>query len=258
MTYDMVRAAILAANAADRAGEPAGRPTLRKVVNRTHYRTDDLRRVLLGAIREEGEDGRAYTVTVGYTRRGGCSGYAYYGASSFVVRVPRTRLVVKEGGEGGRARAVREPLTALDHSDVVDLARVAMHELQHCAGKRHGEMCDSFKRAGEARGGATPAPWCEGLVVRAVTKPAKPTMDERVAKRAEHAAAMLAAWQRKSESAERMVAKWTRKVAYYAKRDERVTAERAAAMEPTREKRPVPAGLARWQAARRAATGGAS
>lgn len=283
--------------------------------NRTHYRTRDLRALILRAIKEEGEERRSYRCSVRYSRTDrGCSGKAYVRGNWFQVNIPKTRLVavtrarlrcarceaewcrlvepkpgeqsscpacgatnagshplpgfrcepcgsswvgglergnacpecgdpgaaVPDGGSSWKAdenpvgnygRVHRRiPIDELSLEVREDLARVIAHELEHCRGVDHAGMCDSFKRAGEARGGGIAVPWVAEYRVRRVgfeDVPA-PKADPAVARAAATAARVaknearvrlgLARWKRRFAAARTKVSEYRRRVAYYDRR----------------------------------------
>lgn len=129
---------------------------------------------------------------------------------------PKSAMRDPTSGLWARSRPVCKyvPYSELSPEVVLDLARVIAHELEHCRGMRHEGMCDSFKRAGEVRGGGLHFPSLEGLRVRRVVK-AKPAPQDHVAKRAENARLKVEAWERKLALAETKLSFWRKKVAYY-------------------------------------------
>lgn len=82
-----------------------------KIVNRTHYRDDDLRAFITAGIRAEGDPERAYTVTIGRRRHGGrnASGYAYYHSGRLTVRLP-VSTVERDGSAWDAAHVKRKEL----------------------------------------------------------------------------------------------------------------------------------------------------
>lgn len=184
-----------------------------KIENRTEYVTSEIAAVFRAVLKDGwGEEGRKYRMEVLYARnRRGCSGYALYGSSSLVVRIPRMEGVV----EGNRF--IRRQISELSESMILDLARVIAHELEHCRGVRHEDMCDSFKWAGEMRGGGLNFPSLAGLrVTRKVV--VKPSAEEVASERREDALEKVAEWERKLALAKTKLSHWRGKVAYYDRR----------------------------------------
>ena len=82
--------------------------------NKTHYRTDDLRRLVSAGLKAEGEPEKRYTVKVVYTRQDrGVSGLATIGGSWVKMRVPKGKYV-------------REPVAADDFKTRGSPARMAL------------------------------------------------------------------------------------------------------------------------------------
>lgn len=99
-----------------------------KIDNRTEYRTDDLRRIFWAVLRDYHrrvyDRPRTVHVTCEYRRfkDGFCGGYAYYNSGTVTMKLPKE--LTGYGGESAVAR----------------IARTFHHELDHCRGRRHGEM----------------------------------------------------------------------------------------------------------------------
>lgn len=138
-------------------------------------------------------------------------------------RWPADREAVREAIEAYKGSLSQHPNKVRPYAEVPlsireDFARVVAHEMEHCRGVRHDGMCDTFKRAGEARGGGLPVPYAADLPIRAREGKAKPTLGERVEARSAKAAEALLAWQRRLKVAQTKVRKYRQKVAYYERR----------------------------------------
>ena len=150
-----------------------------KVKNETHWRTDDIRKMLAACIKHEGlglDEG--WRIRIYYTRRcNNVMGYAYYDSRTFKIGLPRrikVRDVEKDAGgwnyirsddtfESGEAQgyaATEDDIPAdatkkwkIDkHTDrwtdpvelpadvVKRFAQVTIHEIGHCKNLRHADM----------------------------------------------------------------------------------------------------------------------
>ena len=181
-----------------------------KLKNRTHYRTDDLRRFFLAGIRGNGANPEGRRITVDYTRqRRGSSGCATIGGYWMTVRIPRSESVGSE------------PYAELPEHLLRSLAHVFEHELEHNLGHDHrGGVkfggCQTHGDVGEHLGS-----WWIGMTIRArpsVHAP-KPPREVRlaslVAKRAENAQKRLTEVEATLRRYAKLRKKWAAKVRYY-------------------------------------------
>lgn len=172
-----------------------------KLVNRTHWRTADLRRIAARVVREEfpkdrfGDRAKKIQVHVGYNRQGAngsCSGYAHYHANWCTVNVSSVRV------------------------DSVDFAHVVAHELGHCKGLRHGHMPPHMesttwgRRSGYMRAHFA---WAGSIEVR--RQPEKRKVRPAVDAKLSHARRMFAKASTRAKRAQTVLKKWQRKVRYY-------------------------------------------
>jgi len=158
------------------------------LVNKTAYRTEDIRRFIEAAHEATGTPLPDHkTVRVTWSRHNRHWGSAYYNNSEMLLTIPKGNL------------------------DMTRLCRVTEHELAHNRGIMHGEMEASIHWG---TGYAFPE-WAKGIELRLVEAKAAPTMTERVAARAAHAGKMLLLWEKKLRTAKRQATKWGEKVRYY-------------------------------------------
>lgn len=164
-----------------------------RIVNKTRYRTDDLRRWLNAAHKAMAAPTHK-TVEVKYSHRGMAWGCASFSGGWMMLTLPGDPD--KVGGVGR-------------------LAQLLEHEIAHNLGLRHGEMHPSTRR-GAAR---EPGSWEEGMELpRLREEPSKPSPEDRVAQREAKARKMLERWERKVKLAKTRLAKWAAKVRYYERR----------------------------------------
>ena len=154
-----------------------------RLTNKTHWRTDDLRKLVTAGLRAEGmwTGGHgSYRVEVSYSRasRNWVGGWGYYGYHHLKLHLPKL------------GDALVEMSSQLVHS----VARVLVHEVGHNQGFKHEEMMPV---------GDIPTPWAEGLQVRRKFGPKKLTTEERVEGRAQKVDAKVAEIERKLELVER-------------------------------------------------------
>jgi len=172
-----------------------------KIKNETHWRTDDLKKILRAAILAEGMDpNERWSIRIYYGRRtNDTSGYAYYHSRTFRIGLPKriwrhekdgttfwnydfvdevskktwTRYAATEDDIPEHAIARRESdryvgafhdVDELPKRIVEEAARTIIHEIGHCQGLRHEDMvCSS----------SIEVPWADGLKIRKKTA-AKP------------------------------------------------------------------------------------
>jgi len=164
-----------------------------KIKNETHWNTAHLRAFITRVAQEETEPARRkhLAVAVSYGGRStGVSGRAAcpgYWAKIFVSSVTIDRQ---------------------------DLAHTIRHELAHTRGLGHALMRDSvrYRRVGEWR---ELEAWALALPLDKVTPKARPTLDERRAKKLVHAERMLSRWEHKAKTAAQRVKRWRGRVKDY-------------------------------------------
>lgn len=163
-----------------------------KIVNKTKYRTADLRAWLVAAHKAMEAPHEQKTVEIVYGHAGGHWGRGAYSGYYMKLTLP---------GDPSKIRYEY-------------LAHVTEHEIGHNLGLKHGDMDEDLMR------GLGRAPsWEVGLQLRLRESKGAMTVDERVAKRADHARKMLDRWDRKIKLAKTMRSKWASKVRYYDKKN---------------------------------------
>lgn len=165
-----------------------------KLTNQTQWSTADLKRFLVAGLRAKGADVERMRITIYTSKRGGplgVGGYAWYDSHRLKLGAPKVEFATE-----GRMTA----------EQLLRMAQVLEHEIDHTFGLRHGEMLPSTQLR---------PTWQEGLEIRVQapkpTKP-KPSLKER---RAELARKQLAVWEAKVRRAENRAKYWRRKVRYY-------------------------------------------
>jgi len=161
-----------------------------RIVNRTHWRTTDLRRFIREGIRRERRElckrgAPELRVRVSYNCGGerytACSGRAGIGCNWMRLMLPSGNV------------------------DKTDLAFVTIHELAHTAGIKHAAMegCSLYRRVGNWRELAS---WGESLPLEKTlpVKQTRPTIDIKV----EHARKMLARATTREKRAATLRKKW--------------------------------------------------
>lgn len=161
-----------------------------KVVNKTHFRTDDLRRILSRCAERELDAAKRKVlhVTVCYARRRGtASGCAHIGGRYATVRINK-----------------HEPNAAA-------FAWVAMHEFRHIRGWSHREMKATYCDAD-----TLPYAWANELGIRRAEPKRKerPGVDAKLA----HAERMHRQALTRQKRATTIARKWAAKIRYYSKK----------------------------------------
>lgn len=182
-----------------------------KITNTSSYRTDDLRKLITLALKEEGmwSPGGHYSVEVRDCKGNSCHGVGWYNTNQFLLSLPTYC-----GPAGQRQKYAQE----LPDLRVAQLARVAIHEIGHTKGLHHEDMVNWWELE---------VPWAHGLVIRVAEK-AKPkvvTMDARIEARAKKADAKVAEIEaklldlsKKEKALWKRLRGWRRKQRYYLKK----------------------------------------
>lgn len=173
-----------------------------RVKNETDLCGRSLRQFILAGLRYRGAD-ESKVVRVVYARRGSrLLGLGQYGGGHWYDQGRRITLYVPREG------AV----------DADRIARTLDHEIDHTFGLVHKDMISAHERD---------VSWAAGLELPRRAKRAPPSAEERralaVAKREEHARAMLKKARTRMKRAKTIERKWAKKVAYY----DRKAAERS-------------------------------
>lgn len=207
-----------------------------KVVNKTSWRTDQLKAILQRCAEQEFDDGKRrknLVVTVEYTRNGGCSGFAWYHSNHSVVRIANPTKAVtwvpttKEYAEASIEfrTVVNDDVTTYlvprreggspNGSSLLKLefAHVACHEFAHNRGMKHGQMPGYYRWSGNWKPYVA---WAADmpLDVKPVKVKAKPSVDTKLA----HVMKMRTLAETRSKRAATILRKWKTKERYYERR----------------------------------------
>jgi len=103
-----------------------------RIKNRTHYITRDLKRIMTECARRASRSGeekrtRRLIVEIGYAKRYGYSGYAYYSGTYMMLRIPRD----------------------INNFNSKMFARLFYHEYDHILGYRHNEIGGRYITSGD-------------------------------------------------------------------------------------------------------------
>lgn len=221
-----------------------------KIVNKTRYRSDDLKRIFQEAAKHSPhrlEGGtKELLVEVVYARNiyNHIRGYAYLGKvyarehnhyGYFIcMKLPWT-----ESGYATDANGIdkwRGKSFAWTSARLRDLAYTFVHELIHCTGRHHKDM-----RTGYFQGGYAGEPWndsererlswADSFQVRRQEPKVKPkaTLAEKCIKKLQHASGMLKKHERELKRKQGLVKKWKQKVKYHQGRLNQLEQVKAAA-----------------------------
>lgn len=194
-----------------------------KLINRTRWRTNDLKRIASRVAREELNDTprqrrqrKDLEVEIVYSASGRHTGCAYLRGAYARIRLPRprplperlkTRLLTE-----GRADTIAR-FEDYHKPDPVTLAWLFAHEFAHVRGQRHATMTgDVMRCTNTARARYV---WAAELPIRLKTEKPKPTSVDRVGARFTHARVMLAKAETRRKRAVTIEKKWRAKVRYY-------------------------------------------
>lgn len=156
-----------------------------KLINKTSYRTDDIRALVVAAHQAMGADMmKTVEVNQGRSRH---HGRASYTGGWMMISLPPP-------GKG----------------DIKIVAQVLEHEIAHNLGIRHEDMDEDVRSCRQE------VPWLRPeLLLRAKEEKPALTLSDRVRQREEKARRMLDRWDRKVKLAKTIRAKWAAKVSYY-------------------------------------------
>lgn len=216
-----------------------------KVINKTVWRTDQLRAILQRAAEQELEPAKRKTlvVTVEYTRGGYSSGCAYLGGRHATVRIrhPKSRrarwIQVQHDdprrshggwndGKGNSGKIVRDDtpkvLTETEQKEMLlALASVAVHEFAHIRGMDHAGMPNYYKWHGKTW--RDYVQWATDFPLEEQAKPvkARPTANDKLA----HVLKMQGLAETRLRRAQTILKKWKAKARYYQKAAQRAAPE---------------------------------
>lgn len=190
-----------------------------KIDNQTHWRTDQIRRLVQRVAEAEldPERRRGFLVEVTYNRQrgrgGGCSGWAPYHGRMIRIMLPS------------------------DTVDTVDLAHCIAHEIGHSRGLHHRQMNTRRYDRG-VEGWRDYYAWASDYLIERKVPRHRPklTLMDRVTSKLVHAQVQLRRWETKVKRASTGARKWRRKVSYY-RRQQALAAVRAPEPRPKEEPR---------------------
>lgn len=177
-----------------------------KVINFTQYHTWDLRRFFLAGMTHRGTGPK--TVTVQYSRYyGDIGGSAYMPQKGEPEETDITMLL--PGRKYLTGKDTNNPL------DLLELAQVFEHELDHTMGLDHRDMQEWWDLK---------PTWHEGLKIRWVPK-LKRAPEKLLQERRAQVEAKVTEWSKKARYARQKLAKWRKKLRYYKRRARRLHIE---------------------------------
>jgi hypothetical protein len=173
-----------------------------KIVNKTTWGTEQLRDLFkLICKKEDFEEPRTVEVVYMGYRGLRCLGQAVVGNHNWVRLMMSDRTTTMN--DNGRSQVVE--MKEYSGLDVIGLAQVFVHELQHTDGLRHREMMDSNKFNVD---------YVKGIVIKRKEVEPMPKRDLR-RDRYDHALTMLKNYELKRKRIINLLKKWGRKVKYY-------------------------------------------
>lgn len=174
-----------------------------RIINRTRWSTEDLRRIIAASMRARGVRSTGVTVRISPSKTH-VTGWAYIGRWVGGVEISPTMKTVRRFRQG-MEMAIRIP----SEFDPCYLARVIDHEVAHLAGLGHKDM-------GEALYNCTQALDWLPSVPPVITLEAEPEGEAIAAasraNRFEHAKVMLARAETRAKRAQTILKKWRRRV----------------------------------------------
>ncbi len=190
-----------------------------RISNKSSYRTDDLRKLVTLALKEEGmwvPGPSYYVVNIRDCKGDWCHGRGFIRHENFTLKIPTMHGATESwGGKPGDRKKYVDELPAVK---VLQLAQVAVHEIAHNRGLNHQDgMCDWWN---------VDVPWAEGLVIRVAeaAKPKTKTLGEHVAarsanvdKRVDEVEQKLVLLGRRQKALKKRLTHWKAKQRYYAK-----------------------------------------
>jgi hypothetical protein len=174
-----------------------------RIVNRTAWRTDQLRHLARAVAKREidAEHRCRIRIIISYRSRFGSTlGCCTVGTGTYPL--PYVRLYLPRHQE---------------QLDIVRLAHTLAHEFGHANGLRHRNM-NKTRRYGYAKGWREDYAWAMAFPLE--QKPAKTQLsaEERIANAIQHAEGKIVVWERAVRRAQRKVKAWRQRAARYEKR----------------------------------------
>lgn len=170
-----------------------------KIVNQTHWRTDQIRAIVARVAQDEleVETRKRLVVTVVYRRRSRSTSHAGGHAT-----------VGEKGVWAGSRMTLSLPSIT---PDPIAVAKVTAHEMAHLRGLRHREMrCARYSY--QVEGWREFYAWAAAYTIERKAPPPKPTVTERQQRKLDHARGMLVRWERASKRATTKVKRWRGRV----------------------------------------------
>jgi hypothetical protein len=159
-----------------------------RIINKTKYRTDDLKLWLYAAHKAMEAPHAQKTITITYSHKSMTWGCASYSGFRMMLTLPGDPSKIKHG----------------------DFAHLIEHEIGHNLGIKHGEM-DQEMLYGTGR---EPS-WEVPLPTPRLIEVKKITPQNRSDAKHLHSSKMVVLWEKKLKTATRQLRKWTAKLRYY-------------------------------------------
>ena len=178
-----------------------------RVINKTIWRTDHLKAILQRCAKQEFDDGsrrKRLVITIEYTRKGGCSGYAWYHSNRSVVRIANPN-----------GKTMRGPVS-LEGAGMLQMrfASVACHEFAHNRGMRHRQMPKYY---GWGPTWKEYVAWAAEMPLEQKPTKAPPAPSEIVDAKLAHVIKMRERAETRLKRSKTILKKWTVKERYYEK-----------------------------------------
>ena len=192
-----------------------------RVINKTVWRTDQLKAILQRCAKQEFDDGsrrKRLVITVEYTRRGGCSGYAWYHSNHSVVRIANPTRVTKWYRASGGASDFGQdfaPGSQYMTNLTMEFASVACHEFAHNRGMKHRGMPKYY---GWGPTWKQYVAWAAEMPLEQKATKAPAAKSEIVQGKLDHVIKMRERAETRMKRAKTILQKWTVKERYYEKR----------------------------------------